>query len=176
MRLRRLLLLGVLALGGVAGTVKVQLRPQTPELEALVLAFLKELSSADTPLTLDKAAGTILALGGRPAFNPDVSARTLNAGAERRIEFNPAGPLALKDAVSAELQKELGLSAPTPEAARLRYSGADLNGDGVIDTADLAILMGNFGQSGSNPRGDLNGDGRVDDLDLNLFSAQYKLP
>ena len=47
---------------------------------------------------------------------------------------------------------------------------------GKIDTADLAILMGNFGQTAVNARGDLNNDGRVDDLDVRLFSAQYKLP
>ncbi|WP_425147121.1 hypothetical protein [Deinococcus sp.] len=168
--------LALLALAGPVSAVKVQLRPQTPELEVLVQNFLKELSSAGNTLTLDKSAGPILALGGEAAFNPDLSARTFTAGTDRRIEFNPAGPLPLKDALNAELAKELGLYALTPEAARLRFSGADLNGDGQIDTADLAMLMGNFGQTGSNLRGDLNGDGHIDDLDLNLFSAQYKLP
>ncbi len=161
-----------------AEAVSIRLRPQTPQIETLILDLLKRLSSSTLPLTLDKTSGTIFVLAGPDsvAFNPDVSARTLTVGGVKRTEFNSAGPLSLKDAVEAEFQKELGLSALTPEAAQLRFSGADLNGDGKIDTTDLALLMGNFGQSGSNLRGDLNNDGHVDDLDVGLFSAQYKLP
>ena len=158
--------------------VGIKLRPQSPQIEALILDLLRRLSSSTLPLTLDTTSGTIFVLAGTGsvAFNPDVSARTLTVGVDRRTEFNPQGPLSLKEAVEAEFQKELGLGSLTSEAAQLRFSGADLNNDGRIDTADLAILMGNFGQSGSNIRGDLNGDGRVDDLDVALFSAQYKLP
>jgi hypothetical protein len=158
--------------------VGIKLRPQSPQIETLILDLLRRLSSSALPLTLDKTSGPIFVLAGpgSVAFNPDLSARTLTVGADRRTEFNPQGPQSLKVAVEAEVQKELGLDALTPEAAQLRFSGADLNNDGRIDTADLAILMGNFGQSGGNVRGDLNGDGRVDDLDVGLFSAQYKLP
>jgi len=42
----------------------------------------------------------------------------------------------------------------------------DLNGDNVIDDADLLQVLFAFGQSGSNLREDLNGDGVVDDADL----------
>ena len=161
-----------------AGAVDIKLQPKTPQIEQLVLDALRRLSSSALTLTLDKTSGTLFVLGtaSSVAFNPEVSARTVNANGVRQIEFNPQGPLSLKDAVDAEIQKELGLSALTPEAAQLRYSGADLNNDGKIDTADLGILMGNFGQTGANTRGDLNNDGRVDDLDVRLFSAQYKLP
>ena len=71
------------------------------------------------------------------------------------------------------LAQELNLSAWTPDAARLRFSGADLNADGLIDLADLAILMNNLGSSG---RGDLNGDRRVDEADIRVFEQQYQLP
>ncbi|HMN95507.1 MAG TPA: hypothetical protein PKC43_04715 [Phycisphaerales bacterium] len=40
----------------------------------------------------------------------------------------------------------------------------DLNGDGVVDGADLGILLSLFGTAG--PLGDLNGDGVVDGADL----------
>jgi hypothetical protein len=166
-----------------AGAVGIRLRPQTPQIEQLVTDLLRRLSSSTVPLTLDKTSGPVyvLAAPGAVAFNPDVSARTVtvpgaNGATEKRTEFNPQGPVPLKDAVEAEVKKELGLSALTPEAAQLRYSGADLNNDSKIDTADLAILMGNFGQSGGSQRGDLNNDGHIDNLDLKLFSAQYKLP
>lgn len=174
-------MLGLAALLGSASAATVRLRPQNPQIEQIIADVLKRISSEGLPLTLDKSSGTILALGGsgataRVAFNPDVSARTLNTADGKRIEFNPKGPQPLKDAVEAELLKELGLSALTPEAARLRFSGVDINGDGKVDTADLALLMGSYGQSGSNQRGDLNNDGHVDDLDLQIFSKAYRLP
>lgn len=254
-RVVALALLGLLP----AQAVSVKLRPQSPQIETIIVDLLKRLSSSTLPLTLDKSSGTVfvlsdtstaapatvpassaavgtvtspasglpatgapitgapvtglpatgvpgtglpvtglpangltpLATGVSPvtgppssdvltasgvAFNPDVSSRTLTGLGGKRVEFNPRGPVSLKEAVETEVQKELGLSALTPEAAQLRFSGADLNGDGKIDTDDLALLMGNFGQSAGNLRGDLNNDGRVDDLDVQLFSAQYRLP
>jgi len=43
---------------------------------------------------------------------------------------------------------------------------ADLNGDGVVDGADLGILLNNWGGSGV---GDLNGDGTIDGADLGIL-------
>ena len=48
---------------------------------------------------------------------------------------------------------------------------ADLNDDGVVDTADLGGLVGSFGSSGS--FGDINGDGVVDTADLGLLLGQF---
>jgi hypothetical protein len=42
----------------------------------------------------------------------------------------------------------------------------DINGDNVIDDADLLRVLFAFGQSGSSLSEDLNGDGVVDDADL----------
>lgn len=47
---------------------------------------------------------------------------------------------------------------------------ADLNGDGVVDGADLGILLSAWGQEGP---GDLNGDGTVDGADLGLLLAAW---
>jgi len=47
----------------------------------------------------------------------------------------------------------------------------DLNGDGVIDTADLGLLIGGFG--GSDSVIDLNGDGVVDTADLGLLIGEF---
>jgi hypothetical protein len=48
----------------------------------------------------------------------------------------------------------------------------DLNGDGVVNCADLAIIKASFGksfgQAGFNIRADLNGDGVVNILDLSM--------
>ncbi|MCB9838721.1 MAG: hypothetical protein H6813_05230 [Phycisphaeraceae bacterium] len=48
---------------------------------------------------------------------------------------------------------------------------ADLNNDGVVDTADLGILIMLFGSS--DPTADINGDGVVDTADLGLLLAAF---
>ena len=42
----------------------------------------------------------------------------------------------------------------------------DLNGDGLVDGADLAILLGAWGSEGP---GDLDGNGMVDGADLAML-------
>ncbi|WP_019585135.1 hypothetical protein [Deinococcus apachensis] len=171
--MKRTLLLALALLAGAAEAASVKLRPQGPEMTRAVQDALAAISTKETPITLDSGGGPILTLGGGAAFSPDVAARTLTLGGERRIEFNPQGPLPLAEAVRTELARELGLKAWTAEAARARLSGADLNGDGVIDLTDLALLMNNYGKTGATV-GDLNQDRKVDDADLKLFGAQYK--
>lgn len=167
--------LGAAALTGPAGAASVKLRPQGEALTQAVRAALAAISTPELPVTLDTSGGPLLTLGGAgpsaAPFNPDVAARLFVSGTERRIEFNPRGPLPLAEAVQDALARELGLNAWTPAAARTALSGADLNGDGRIDLADLAILMNNYGKSTTT--GDLNQDRRVDDADLRLFSQQY---
>ncbi|UQN05932.1 hypothetical protein [Deinococcus sp. QL22] len=172
---QRLLLLSALMLAASASAATVKLRPQGAELTRLVEQALSAISTKELPVTLDSSSGPVLSIGSSNgvAFNPDVSARVVGTGADQRIEFNPNGPQPLTEALRAELSRFIGLQAWTPEAAKLRLSGADLNGDGAIDLTDFALIMNNFGKTGSLP-GDLNGDSRVDDLDLRLFGAQYK--
>ncbi|MCB9847651.1 MAG: Ig-like domain-containing protein [Phycisphaeraceae bacterium] len=50
-------------------------------------------------------------------------------------------------------------------------NSADLNGDGVVDTADLGILLSVFGTNDAGS--DLNGDGVVDTADLGLLLAAF---
>lgn len=171
--MRRAAALALALLAGMASAASVKLRPQGAELTRAVEAALAAISTPETPVTLDTSGGPLLVLGGTVPFNPDVAARTLTLGGERRIEFNPQGPLPLAEALRAELTRELGLREWTPAAARVRLSGADLNGDGTIDLTDLALLMNNYGKTGA-LAGDLNGDRRVDDADVRLFSAQYR--
>lgn len=174
--MRRRLTAGLLALSllaGAASAATIKFRPQGDDLLRLVQAAVAALNTKELPVTLDTTSGPLLTLGGAAPFNPDVAARVVVVGSERRIEFNPQGPLPLADAVRAELTRELGLSAWTPAAARPRLSGADLNGDGKIDLSDLALLMNSYGKTGVTV-GDLNQDRKVDDADLTLFSSQYK--
>lgn len=174
--LTRLALLSALGLAGLSEAATVKFRPQGAELTRLVQAAVAALSTKELPVTLDDTAGVILSIGGSgpsaAPFNPDVAARVVTVNGERRIEFNPQGPLPLAEAVRQELARELGLSAWTAAAARTRLSGADVNGDGKIDLADLAIIMNNYGKATT--AGDLNQDRKVDDADIRLFSEQYR--
>lgn len=47
----------------------------------------------------------------------------------------------------------------------------DLNGDGRVDTADLGLLIANFGSN--NPAADINQDGVVDTADLGLLISNF---
>ena len=53
----------------------------------------------------------------------------------------------------------------------LPAASPDINGDCVVDTADLGILIGLFGTN--DPAADLNGDGVVDTADLGLLLAGF---
>lgn len=48
---------------------------------------------------------------------------------------------------------------------------ADINGDGIVDTADLGILISQFGTLG--PEADVNGDGVVDTADLGQLISMF---
>ncbi|AWN23429.1 hypothetical protein DKM44_09470 [Deinococcus irradiatisoli] len=162
-----------------ASFASVPLRPEGEALRREVLSALAALSASDFPVTLDEsaqAAGSVLVLGGSVPFNPDESSRTLTVGGVRRTEFNPQGPVPLAEAVRAEIGSLLGLSEFTPQAARRKLSGADINGDGKVDLSDLALLMGNYGKTGGGLPGDLNRDGRVDESDIRLFTDEYRIP
>jgi trimeric autotransporter adhesin len=47
----------------------------------------------------------------------------------------------------------------------------DLNGDGAVDAADLALFLGSWG--GSDPNADLNGDGSIDAADLSILLGNW---
>ncbi|HMN97079.1 MAG TPA: hypothetical protein PKC43_11450 [Phycisphaerales bacterium] len=66
----------------------------------------------------------------------------------------------------------LGLQSAGRLTVTLAQAGnpADLNGDGVVDGADLGILLGAWGTAGP---GDLNGDGIVDGADLGILLGAW---
>ena len=52
----------------------------------------------------------------------------------------------------------------------------DLNGDGYVGCADLAILESNYGKTGNGLAGDLNGDGTVNTFDLSIMLSHWNPP
>jgi hypothetical protein len=67
-------------------------------------------------------------------------------------------------------------TAATETVTLLVNKPGDLNGDGAVDCADMAIVKGSFGkltgQPGFDPRADVNNDGRVDIRDLSAVAKQ----
>lgn len=53
-----------------------------------------------------------------------------------------------------------------------RFCPGDFNGDGIVNAADLAVFIGQFGCVGE-CEADLNIDGLVNILDLNLFLTYF---
>ncbi len=54
------------------------------------------------------------------------------------------------------------------------YLPGDFNGDGIVNGADLSVLLGQFGMTGVRPRdGDANGDGVVDGADLSVVLGNF---
>ena len=70
---------------------------------------------------------------------------------------------------------DLWVFGSSNSAARLEIlplpDPADINGDGIVDGADLARVLGAWGTDG--PGGDVNGDGIVDGADLALVLASW---
>ncbi|HYV33341.1 MAG TPA: dockerin type I repeat-containing protein [Candidatus Limnocylindria bacterium] len=67
-------------------------------------------------------------------------------------------------------------ATPTPTPAKGKVLGAitpspDINSDGIVNSVDVAILVGHMGQSYA--PADLNKDGLVNSVDYSILSAWY---
>lgn len=63
-----------------------------------------------------------------------------------------------------------GNSNGTPDACEASGPVGDLNGDGIVNGADLGILLGSWGGTGA---ADLNGDGVVNGSDLGMLLSNW---
>ena len=99
-------------------------------------------------------AGTTTDLAGNPRFWDDPDTVDTGAGAAPLVDMGAY---------------EYGAAAPCP---------GDVNGDGVSDLTDLAILLSNFDTTSGAARsdGDLDGDGDVDLTDLSQLLAYFGAP
>ncbi|MDO8498704.1 MAG: fibronectin type III domain-containing protein [bacterium] len=57
------------------------------------------------------------------------------------------------------------VSSPSPEVVTF-----DLNGDGVINSLDLGVVLKNYGKKNFEAKADLNKDGKVDQKDVKLIN------
>ena len=56
-------------------------------------------------------------------------------------------------------------------AARAQSCAGDLNGDGVVNAQDLAVMLAAWGTA--SPEADVNGDGIVDGKDLAILLGSW---
>lgn len=83
-------------------------------------------------------------------------------------DFAAAKPIA---AMLVARRADEARAAASIELVESPASSPDLDGDGMVSGADLALLLGNFGGSGS---GDLDASGEVDGADLAILLAAWK--
>ncbi|GBC93484.1 hypothetical protein HRbin15_01975 [bacterium HR15] len=84
------------------------------------------------------------------------------------VGFNRTGSATVIAKLSKHLSRRLD-NFTLGDVARVDWQfpyAGDINGDDVIDDADLLTVLFAFGQTGSNLTEDVNGDGTVDDADL----------
>lgn len=77
----------------------------------------------------------------------------------------------LKDASNPLPPLKIG-QALDLRSANVDLNKFDLNGDGLMNAADNAIILRNFGKNPKEKKTDLNGDGVVDQKDLDLMAKQ----
>lgn len=97
-------------------------------------------------------------------------------------------PLLLAGLTFYVLRGGEGFSAPAaPQAAvaeniapavslptEVKTVPGDINSDGVVNMADLAVVAGSYNTEGEGLKGDLNHDGRVNMADLVIVAAAYQ--
>ncbi len=122
----------------------------------------------DDPMTIGVDAGS----GGGDAFDiawavDPATGEPANLDGFDFIRIRTGGNALLgAGGVLGEMSTEIGAVADV----RALEPTADLNGDGVVDAADLAMLLGQWGESGA---ADLNGDGAVDAADLAMLLGSW---
>ncbi len=156
--------------GAGDGIIRIHTREGTP----VDAAFATGLGSAP-PLRFgpgDGAWGDALYVVDRSSgqlkrFAPDGSFEVLGAGflEARDIEFGPDGAMYLSMLTELRIIRVAPISCPT-----------DLNSSGSTDSADLNILLADFGCVGGGCVGDIDGDGDTNSTDLNLLLAAFGQP
>ncbi len=154
--------------------------------QRVVRVFRNDLTNGNVVFALraDQYAGSLprLARAGDVDNNgrADVVAVTDLATTELAASGDPFGGIAsLGDGTTSATRQSPGSTPRTPQpTATARLSKppcpADQNGDGQVNTADLTILLGAFGQTVSpGAPGDINASGAVNTADLTLLLGMF---
>ena len=129
-------------------------------------------------------AGTV---GTTPGFAPVGANGVINASdidyvfaqfaRNPRVTDGAANWSNLSEAVTTDLSADLNGDLVIDQSdvseilSILSSSLGDVNLDGIVDAADLAIATGNLGTAGGWALGDMNGDGQITQADLDIISS-----
>ena len=136
--------------------------------------------------------GSSVTADGNYGYNPNLLFAADNQGvnAGKTVEFYVSGVKANETAIfvngnSSQINltiPETLPTTPTPSPAPTGGGGSytpssssikgDINKDNKIDKYDFALIMANWGKTGSNDS-DLNGDNKVDKYDFSLMMANW---
>jgi hypothetical protein len=90
---------------------------------------------------------------------------TLGANGQYAVPIELSGNIEVLAQAAPGLARKVSLSnVSAPVQQNFTLTNGDVNGDNVVDDADLLIVLFNFG--GSDSASDVNGDSTVDDADL----------
>jgi len=124
--------------------------------------------SGDTGvLTIDLTPGSIAMVGSSISANAIVDSNAAVGAYAATYTINVADESIPGATAGAPLT--LNLTANVVAAGCL----SDINGDGVVDTADLGLLVAAFGNTGAGLASDLNGDNVVDTADLGILIGEF---
>ncbi|MCB9839068.1 MAG: cytochrome-c peroxidase [Phycisphaeraceae bacterium] len=111
--------------------------------------------------------------------NTNLDPRLTPGGSPQRLNLTPANvndmAAFLRTLTGSNVYTDPKWSSPFTPDGSLTILGlpvfADINGDGVVDTADLGILIALFGRT--DDIADLNNDGTVDTADLGILLGRF---
>ncbi|HMN97290.1 MAG TPA: hypothetical protein PKC43_12725 [Phycisphaerales bacterium] len=151
------------------GTFRIIAGPQGADVPFSIVAMPSDMISTDTPVSIN----------GLPPGDPVIDSVTLQPNQMAEIVISIAFPVC---GAIFDFNDVILFASPTPGALPIGLASfgvrmaastpcpGDLNDDGVVDGADLGILLGDWGGSGP---GDLNGDGVVDGADLGALLGYW---
>jgi hypothetical protein len=144
--------------GGVPATFALQLggaaAPQGTQLQGTITINGYTGSYAGKQATIKVKQG----------FTINTYTTTLAANGSYSLRVNETGNAEVLAQLTPGLAKKVSLNLNGTVTQNFALTNGDVNGDNVVDDADLLTVLFNFG--GNNAASDVNGDNVVDDADL----------
>ena len=137
--------------------------------DGIIIEFDENIASSSLKLTYEDGTD----LGWESTVKDNSVTLTPIEGEELVHETSYVVRGTVRDGVGNETDLTLTFVAVKPLGATPNALEADVNGDGVVNMADLVLVASNYGQTGENVA-DINGDGVVHIYDIILVAAQLE--
>jgi hypothetical protein len=159
---------------GIAATTAAVLTVNTPPIVTQNPANETVTDGATVTFVAAAAGSPIPTLQWQLSTNSGVSFTSVAGATSKSITFTVSA-MQNGNQYRAVFTNTAGIVSTTAAMLTVKIRG-DVNGDGMVNCADLAIVKASFGkklgQPGFNPDADVNGDGVVNILDLSMVAKQ----